>query len=173
MLAKLKSKFDDRSLRTVRSKQQAKSPGRVTSESGFSLIEVSVAMVVIMVAMLGVFLTITYAITHNAGNYSRAQSLAVLQREAELIRSANFAPSFTDPALRGGVKPDKPVTLPNGTAYVVSTVVDNDPITAGVQDETVSTAFKEIRITARLANATPGWQTAIPATVVLRRVRSN
>ncbi|MEO7659479.1 MAG: prepilin-type N-terminal cleavage/methylation domain-containing protein [Pyrinomonadaceae bacterium] len=144
-----------------------------SGEAGFSLIEVAVAMVVIMVAMLGVFLTITYAISYNAGNYSRAQSLAVLQREAEQMRSAKFTPSSTDPILQGGIKADKAVSLPNGTSYVISTVVDNDPFTAGVQDESVFTAYKEIKITAKTSNRSPGWQTAIPATVVLRRVKSN
>lgn len=144
-----------------------------SGQSGFSLIEVAVAMVVIMVAMLGVFLTITYAISYNAGNYSRAQSLAVLQREAEQMRSAKFTPSYTDTILQGGIKADETVSLPNGTSYVISTVVDNDPFTAGVQDETLPTLYKEIKVTARVASGTPGWQTAVPATVVLRRVRSN
>lgn len=142
-------------------------------EEGFSLIEVAVAMVVIMIAMLGVFMTFTYAITYNAGNFSRAQCLAVLQRESEQIRSAKFMPLFTDPILQGGTKADRTVTLPNGTSYVISIVVDNDPFTAGVQDETIPTSYKEITISARVNSGSPGWQTAVPATVVLRRVKSN
>ena len=156
--------------RTMASEGTARLP---SGEAGFSLIEVSIAMVIILVAMLGVFFTITYAITYNAGNYSRAQSLAVLQREAEQIRSAKFTPSSTDAPLWGGTHADQTVALPNGTSYVVTTIVDNDPIAAGVQDETTPTSYKEITITARLASPSPGWQTAIPAKVVLRRVKSN
>ena len=52
-------------------------------------------------------------------------------------------------------------------------VVDNDPFTAGIQDETTFTSLKEISITAQLASPSPGWQTAVPATVVLRRVKAN
>jgi Tfp pilus assembly protein PilV len=142
-------------------------------EEGFTLIEAAIAMVIIMVVMLGVFLSMTYAITYNAGNYSRAQSLAVLQAEAEKIRSAKFTPSFTDSVLWGGVQATRGVTLPNGTSYSVDVVVDNDPYTAGVQDETVATSYKEITITANLANPTPGWQTAVPTKVIMRRVKSN
>ena len=54
-----------------------------SGEAGFSLIEVAVAMVVVLIALLGVFFTLTYAITYNAGNNSRAQALAVLQEEVE------------------------------------------------------------------------------------------
>ena len=145
----------------------------VSAEAGFSLIEVAVAMVVILIAMLGVFMTFTYAITYNAGNFTRAQSLAVLRRESEQIRSAKFTPSFTDPILTGGNKPDKTVTLPNGTSYIVTTAVDNDPATGGIQDETTPSSYKEVTISVRSAYGTPGWQTAVPATVVLRRVKSN
>jgi hypothetical protein len=52
-------------------------------------------------------------------------------------------------------------------------VVDNNPLVAGIQDETVPTTLKEIRVTASLAAPSPGWQTAIPATMILRRARAN
>ena len=168
----MKTFYKPKMSRAYRNRTQV-SEGKASGESGFTLIEVAVAMVVIMVAVLGVFLTITYAITYNAGNYSRAQSLAVLQGEAEQIRSAKFTPSYTDPIVQGGTQADRTVSLPNGTQYVISTVVDNDPYTAGVQDETVPTSYKEITITARAAEMGPGWQTAVPTRVVLRRVKSN
>jgi prepilin-type N-terminal cleavage/methylation domain-containing protein len=149
---------------------------RRSGEAGFSLIEVAVAMVVILVALLGVFFSITYAITFNAGNNSRAQAVAVLQREVERLRSAKYTPGFTDVALYGGTTTQ--TTVVNGLTFSVTTVTDNDPTTPSViEDETAiasaATSFKEIKITARLANPSPGWQTAIPATVVLRRVKSN
>jgi Tfp pilus assembly protein PilV len=149
------------------------SAGTKPGQEGFSLVEVAVALVVIMIAMLGVFMTFTYAITYNAGNFTRAQSLAVLRRESEQMRSAKFTPSYTDPLLQGGNKADKTVTLPNGSSYLISEAVDNDPATLGIQDETTATSYKEITITVRSASGTPGWQTATPATVVLRRVKSN
>lgn len=144
-----------------------------TGESGFSLVEVAVALVVLMIAMLGVAATFAYAINYNAGNYSRAQGLAVLQREVEQLRSARFTPMVTDLVLQGGTKPQRTVTLPNGTIYNINTVVDNDPVAGGIQNETVPTSYKEITVTITLALPSPGWQTAVPIKAVLRRVKSN
>lgn len=148
------------------------------SETGFTLIETVIAMVVLLVAVLGVFLTVTYAINYNAGNNTRTKTLAVLQQEVERLRSAKFTPSGTDNVLlgTGAAGTTRTVTVDNMT-FNVTTVIDNDPATAGVQDEaavaSTATAFKEITISARLASPSPGWQTAIPSTVVMRRVKSN
>ncbi|HEX8289967.1 MAG TPA: hypothetical protein VF556_18445 [Pyrinomonadaceae bacterium] len=156
-----------------------------SGEVGFSLIEVAAAMVVILVALLGVFTTFTYTINYNAGNNSRAQALALLQREVELFRSAKFTPTVRDnftPVdtndnrrdITGGTKAVRVVTSADGNKFRVATVVDNDPFTDGVQTTNeATTRFKEIRITVTLDNPTPGWQTSVPATVILQRVRSN
>ena len=132
-------------------------------------------MVVVLIALLGVFMTLTYAISWNAGNNSRSQALAILQEEVERIRSYKFTPYFTDEGLRGGIRPARTVTSPNGGVFSVRVQVDNDPATDGIQTETdvpVPT-LKEVEINVRLENPSPGWQTAIPATIVMRRVRSN
>lgn len=150
-----------------------KKAGRENCEEGFSLIEVCVAMVIILVALLGVFFTFTYAITYNAGNNSRAQALAVLQEEVEKLRSYKFTPTITDAALQGGAKTPWTVVSPNGGTFSVTVVVDNDPFTAGVQDESTSTSIKEIKVSVKLDRPSPGWQAAVPAVVYLRRVRSN
>ena len=142
-------------------------------ENGFSLVEVCVAMVIILVALLGVFFTFTYAITYNAGNNSRAQALAVLQEEVEKLRSYKFTPSVTDSQLQGGSHTPVIVESPNGGTFSVTVIVDNDPFTAGVQDETTPTSMKEIEVRVKLEHPSPGWQAAVPATVFLRRVRSN
>ncbi len=130
-------------------------------------------------------MTFTYAISYNAGNNSRAQALAVLQREVELMRSAKFTPNVTDgytPAvpddgrrdLYGGIKTTRATTSTDGNRFIVDVSVDNDPLTDGIQTTNESiTTIKEITVTVKLANPTPGWQTSVPATVVLRRVRSN
>lgn len=143
------------------------------SEQGFSLVEVAVAMVVIMIALLGVFFTFTYAITYNAGNNSRAQALAVLQEEVERLRSLKWTPAQTDADLQGGTRTPRIVVSPNGGTFGVRVAVDNDPATAGIQDETVPTAIKEITVLVRLEHPSPGWQAAVPAVVVMRRVRGN
>lgn len=144
------------------------------AESGFSLVEVIIAMLVFLVAMLGIFVTFVYAINYNSGNNSRAQALAVLQKEVEILRSAKFVPTpgLTDSRLLGGVKTQKTVTAADQNRFTVDITVDDDPFTAGVQIDTTKT-IKEITVTVKLDRPTPGWQTSVPATVVLRRSRSN
>ena len=148
-----------------------------TKSSGFTLVEVVVALVIIMVALLGVVFAISWSIIYNAGNANRAKTLAVLQQEVERLRSAKFTPAGADDPLHGTAMTSKFVTS-GPLAFEVFTTVDNDPSTPDiVEDETAipnaNTSFKQITITTRLAAPSPGWQTAIPATVVLRRVKSN
>ena len=154
-------------------------------EAGFSLVEVAIAMLIILIALLGVFATFTYAISYNAGNNSRAQAIAVLQREVELLRSAKFTPTVTDAYtpgipddgrrdIRGGVKASRATTSADGNRFLVDTKIDNDPLTDDIQSTNEgTTTIKEITVTVKLDSPTPGWQTSVPATVVLRRVRAN
>ncbi|HEX8737179.1 MAG TPA: prepilin-type N-terminal cleavage/methylation domain-containing protein [Pyrinomonadaceae bacterium] len=145
---------------------------RTKREDGFSLIEVIIAMIILLVALLGVFLTFTYAVNYNAGNNSRAQALSILQQEVELLRSAKFTPGVTDAALTGGEKTAKIITAADGSRFRVNITVDDDPFMANVQTDATKT-LKEITVRVTSESPTPGWQTAVPATVFLRRVRSN
>jgi prepilin-type N-terminal cleavage/methylation domain-containing protein len=145
------------------------------NESGFSLVEVICAMVILLIALLGVFVTFTYSVNYNAGNSSRSQALSLLQQEVEQIRSKKFTPDFTNPDLYGGVKADRHITAYNGNKFKISVSIDNDPSTPGVIDsnEAVNPTIKQISLTVTLDSPTPGWQTAVPATVILQRVRGN
>ena len=143
-------------------------------EAGFSLVEATCAMVILLIALVGVATTFTYAINYNAGNNSRAQALAVLQQEVEQLRSAKFTPppNGMDASLAGGEKALKTISTVDGKRFRIQTIVDDDPLTNGVQIDNTKT-IKEISVTVSLDNPTPGWQTAVPATVILRRVRGN
>lgn len=141
-------------------------------EKGFSLVEVIIAMVVLLVALLGIFTVFTFCINYNAGNNSRAQALSVLQQETELLRCAKFTPFITDVNITGGEKPPKMVISADGSRFVVNTVVDDDPFTDDIQTD-FSKTLKEITVTVKLESPTPGWQTAVPTITVLRRVRAN
>lgn len=142
------------------------------SEEGFTLVEVVIALLIFLVAVMGVFATFAYAVNYNAGNNSRTRALVVLQQEVENLRSAKFTPSITDSSLAGGTHTNKPVTTSDGYAYVVAKKVDDDPFTNGIQTDNSKT-IKEITITVTLASPTPGWQSAVPSTVIMRRVRAN
>lgn len=145
-------------------------------ESGFSLVEVIIALVILLVAVMGVFAAFTFATTYNAGNSRRSQALSILQQEAELIRSAKFTPTiYNDPALTGGTKTPRTVTSKgDNNTYTVETVVDNDPVTAGVQAAGDSTTtLKEITLTVTPQAANGGWVVAVPVKIVFRRARAN
>ena len=159
--------------RGVESGIRESDPGNLSgSESGFSLIETTVAMVVILVGLLAAAEGFTFAILYNAGNASRTQALAILQQETELLRSKKFSPAQTDPELTGGVKPVRTISAPNGGSFTITEVIDDDPLTDGVQVNPAST-MKEITVSVRLAGPSPGWQTAIPAVTIIRRTRGN
>jgi Tfp pilus assembly protein PilV len=155
------------------------------NESGFSLIEACVAILVLTIALLGTFQAFSYAIAYNAGNKVRAEALSVMQREVELLRSAKFSPAYTDPALAGTDDAGRTTayTSPSGSVFRITDVIDNDPTAAGSQAEgticrtpqgaATDCTIKEITITVRLEAPSPGWQTARPATTVLRRTRGN
>ncbi|MDH3494826.1 MAG: prepilin-type N-terminal cleavage/methylation domain-containing protein [Acidobacteriota bacterium] len=145
---------------------------RRDAEKGFSLIEVVLALVVLLVALLGVFLAFTWAIIYNAGNNSRSQALAIMQQQVEKMRSGKFTPTVIDSALSGGVQPVKTVILPNNNRFRVNIVVDDDPFAAGVQVDNTTTV-KEVTVAVSLDRPTPGWQASVPAVVILRRVRAN
>lgn len=141
-------------------------------QKGFSLVEVTIAMVIFLIVMLGVFVTFTYAVNYNAGNNSRAQALAVLQQEVERLRSAKFTSGGTDPLLTGGKKARRTINLAGTGSFRIDISIDDDPTTAAI-DTDASKTIKEITVEVALDNPTPGWQTSLPAIVVLRRVRGN
>ena len=144
------------------------------SEKGFSLIEVTIAMVILLVALLGVFVTFIFAVNYNSGNNIRAQALAVLRQQTELLRSAKFTPGVTDASLIGGIKPVQFVTSADGSRFRVAIAVDNDLVTNGIQSTNESaTTIKEIIVSVTPDQPTSGWQASVQSTVTLRRVRGN
>ena len=143
------------------------------NQSGFSLIEVIIALMILLIAVLGVFATFTYATIHNGGNSQRSQALSVSQQQIELLRSAKFTPTIMDTALQGGVKPAVTVTAADGFKYTVNVAIDDDPFTPGLSPRDDTKTLKEITITITPQSITGSWVVAYPTTVVFRRVRAN
>jgi prepilin-type N-terminal cleavage/methylation domain-containing protein len=142
------------------------------SQSGFSLIEVIIALSILLVAVLGVFATFTYATIYNGGNSRRSQALSVFQQEIELLRSAKFTPTIMDSTLTGGVKTPKTVTAVDGFSYLVEVTVDDDPFAVGTQTNNAKT-LKEITLTVTPQAIRGSWVVKFPTKVVFRRVRAN
>lgn len=66
--------------------------------SGFTLLETTIAMVVMMVVGLGASSLFLYAVRNNAGGESRSQALAIAQQRLEALRAV----PFNDPQLALG-----------------------------------------------------------------------
>jgi type II secretory pathway pseudopilin PulG len=165
------------------------------SQSGFTLIEMLIALIILFIAVMGVFAAITYATKYNRGNSQRSQALAVMQREVELLRSAKFTPTVvsnvTTPTptcataddgsrdITGGVNAVQVRCGIDNTMYLVETTIDDDPAVLGTQ---VSPAALIKEITLQVTPVSPEgqtragqqtWVTGNPIFVVFRRVRAN
>lgn len=171
----------------------------MTPQRGFTLIEMVIALVILFVAVMGVFAAITYATKYNRGNSQRSQALAVMQREVELLRSAKFTPTvvsnstFATPTcatidtgsrdITGGDKAQQVRCGIDGTMYIVKTKIDDDPALAGVQvypGPSPVPMLKEIEITVTPVSpegqtkaGQSSWVLGNPIRVVFRRVRAN
>ena len=169
------------------------------SQDGFTLIEMLVALIILLIAVMGVFAAITYATKYNRGNSQRSQALAVMQREVELLRSAKFTPTVvnnvttptptcatTDNGSRditGGAKAVQLRCGIDGTMYLVETTIDDDPALDGTQvypGPAPVALMKEI--TVGVTPVSPEgqtnagqetWVTGNPVFIVFRRVRAN
>ena len=79
-------------------------------QSGFTLLETAIAMVVMMVGGLGIAAVFAYAIKNNNGSRDRAIAIAVAQQEIERLRAL----PFNDTALNATPTLVVPVTVSNG-----------------------------------------------------------
>jgi Tfp pilus assembly protein PilV len=97
-------------------------PDRWVTEGGFTLIETSIAMVIMMVAALGVVSLFTYAIGYNSGGNDRAVAISVAQQQLEQLRSVSFTDSLLNTTSASGtvITPD---TVSNGRTYRITKTV--------------------------------------------------
>jgi Tfp pilus assembly protein PilV len=74
------------SLRKGRNRRE----GEGRREGGFTLLETSIALVMLMVVSLSAASLFTYAITNNGNAGDRAMATTIAQQQAEQLRSVNF-----------------------------------------------------------------------------------
>jgi type II secretory pathway pseudopilin PulG len=150
--------------------------------SGFTLIEVLVAGMLLIILCVGVLTVFEQAIKLNRGNKIRAQALSVLQKKVELYRAMKYAPVNPDPLLAGRTETvtDTGIASADGTLFDVTGTIDNDPFTPDIQTGNAGSVpvvteanckFKEITIKATPHDAQAGWITAIATKVTFQRVR--
>ena len=150
------------------------------SQAGFTIPEVMVAGLLLIVICVGVMESYVYAIKINRGNNLRMQALSVLQQEVEFYRSLKFIPVGSDAALNGGTYTNvRTRTSADGRVFNISVTIDNNPNdgTATPEPDTgneSTTTFKQITITAVPQVAeTEGWLQNLNTRVSVQRVRAN
>ena len=133
--------------------------GKPATEQGFTLIETSIAMVLLLVAALGVASLFTYSITYNSGGNDRAVAISIGQQQMEQLGSVSFSDPLLNVTAATVLAPD---TVNNGRTYrVTRTVTGSNNSVSGTP------TLKTIAI--RVDPLSPGWA-GFP--VILRSMRS-
>ena len=130
------------------------------NEEGFTLIETSIALVVMMVIALSMSSLFLYSFQNNVGGNDRALAMAVAQRQLEQLRSVNF----DDASLAEGTT-TLPTITDGGRNYSVVRTITNETNNDG------SLKFlKRISISVTPTTGVKAWQRT---TVVLVSHRSS
>ena len=93
-------------------------------ESGFTIIETSIAMVIMMVAALASASLFAYSIKNNSSANDRELAMAVAQQQFEQIRNT----SFTDTSLAATTGTTTTITRAGRGYTVVKTITDSNTI---------------------------------------------
>lgn len=132
-------------------------------ERGFTLIETSIAMVVMMVAALACSSLFVFSIQNNVGGSERALSMAVAQQQLEQLRSVDYEDStLTDLVTNFSV-------TTGGRTYNVQREVVTDK-----NSDDTSKGLKRITVTVTpQAAAGPNWTRTPVVLVSYRSTLSN
>ncbi len=96
----------------------------LSSNQGFTLLETSVAMVVMMIAVLGSVSVFVYSIRNNSGASDRELAMAVAQQKLEQLRSV----SFTDSSLNATTGTTTSVVRAGRTYTVVTKISHSNTV---------------------------------------------
>jgi len=103
-------------------------------ERGFTLIETSCALLVMMIGGLGICAVFAFAIKNNTGSRDRAASIAVAQQEMERFRSLTFldaaltAGTATRTATSAGRTYTEKTTITNTTSSLKTITIEVTPL---------------------------------------------
>jgi prepilin-type N-terminal cleavage/methylation domain-containing protein len=110
-----------------------------SSEAGFTLLETSIAMVLLAIAGLGVAACFFFAAKNNSSARDRELSMAVAQQAMEQFRNAQFSDAALNATAINGVS--STITR-GGRRYVVQTTITD----TNVQNGTARTKTIQIRV---------------------------
>jgi type II secretory pathway pseudopilin PulG len=141
------------------------------NQSGFSLLEAIIAIMLMTISVVGVVSIFAYAANYNKNNSSRTEALTIAQKKVEELRAARFSTAVTDSGLAGGTYANQTVTGSSGKQYVLSLSIDDNPFTNTI-DTNATTKIKQININVRPVGANQ-WMGAAQTNLVTRRARTN
>ncbi|MEP6743567.1 MAG: hypothetical protein ABJB61_13795 [bacterium] len=133
---------------------------RGNGENGFTIIEATIAMLLMLIVALGSASLFSFSIYNNSGGSDRAVSLAIAQQAMEALRGATFNGTTTDARLNAGTVVQNGVLRDGRSFTVTRTVTDN------------STTLKSITITVRSEGIVTGWASGAGGTITLISQRS-
>lgn len=141
-----------------RNHQRSETSAPAKDQQGFTLLEVTIALVIMMIVTLGVASVFVYAVNYNSGAYDRTLAHAVAQRQMEALRRTPFD-SLVTPA-----QPE-PVITSGGRQFSLVTTVCSDAA-AGCGG---SATLKKITIQVSPQGAGPRW---VRSSVVIETMRA-
>src|SRR6266581_4144812 len=105
--------------------QGSKRGASANNQRGFTLLEIMIAFVLMMIVTLGAASLFVYAINYNSGAYDRTLAHAVAQRQMESLRRTPFDSLVTPP------QPEPLITSGGRTFGIVTTVCDDAAASCG------------------------------------------
>lgn len=131
--------------------KQAKATGKRVAHNarGFTLLETSIALVVMMVVALGAASLFMYAVGANTTARDRELSRAVAQQQLERLRNASFSNLETTVANTGG---SAKTVESGGRQYLVTTAIA-ETVAGDASRKTIT-----VQVTPRGSTATTGIQ---------------
>ena len=123
-----------KSIRRNRSYTLNRKKLRSQAQSGFTIIEATIAMVIMMVAVLGSASVFSYSINYNSEATDRELAMAIGQQQMEQLRNAPFA----DASLNATAGTTTTVVRAGRSYNVTTTIVHSDTISGQPTMKTIT-----------------------------------
>ena len=140
------------------------------AERGFTLLETSIALVILMVVGVGSASMFAYAVRNNSSGSERAQALAIAQQQVERLRQQSFSTSGgTSAQLNAGTTTQNIDS--NGLGSACTGARPCYTITTTIVD--TSSTLKTITVSVAAQNAVTSWSAANPVTLITQRAKAS
>lgn len=136
-------------------------------QQGFTLLEASIAMVILMIVVLGIASLFTYAIKANGSADDRELSMALAQKRLEWLRTIPFttqtrhvAYSYPNGGLEATSTSGVAETVTNaGRSYTVRTVIQNLSVVPAGNPDAGEPTVKSIQVSVTPLGAATAFET--------------